>query len=157
MDQRQIVRRVTDLKVVSDFTKFLLKQNILSLAIAVVVGAALGGLVKAMVDGFIMPIVGAVMPSGEWQTASWKIGPVRFAVGSILAAFVNFLIVAFVAWRLTKFFIKEDAAPPARACEFCTMPIGMAATRCPHCTSQLTVPDEMRDPLLAKADSRSLP
>jgi large conductance mechanosensitive channel len=62
MDQRHIVRRVTDLKPVSDFKKFLLKQNILSLAIAVVVGAALGGLVKAMVDGFVMPIVGALTP-----------------------------------------------------------------------------------------------
>ena len=137
MDQRQVVRRVTDTKVVSDFMKFLLKQNILSLAIAVVVGAALSGLVKAMVDGFVMPIVGALTPATGWEKLTISIGPVQFAVGAILSAFINFLVVAFVAWRLTKFFIKEEAAPPARACEFCRMPIALEATRCPHCTSQL--------------------
>src|ERR1044071_1271107 len=129
MDQRQIVRRVTDLKPVSDFRKFLLKQNILSLAIAVVVGAALSGLVKAMVDGFVMPIVGALTPATGWEKMTVDVGSVRFQVGAILSAFVNFLIVAFVAWRLTKFFVKEDAAPPARACEYCRMPIDVAATR----------------------------
>jgi large conductance mechanosensitive channel len=140
MDQRQIVRRVTDLKPVSDFRKFLLKQNILSLAIAVVVGAALGGLVKAMVDGFIMPIVGAITPATGWEKMTISFKSVTFHVGSILSAFINFLVVAFVAWRLTRFFVKEDAAPPVRACEFCRMPIDLAATRCPHCTSQLAAP-----------------
>ena len=138
MDQRQIVRRVTDMKPVSDFMKFMLKQNILSLAIAVVVGAALGGLVKAMVDGLLMPIVGAMTPSSGWEKWTVALGPVVFQVGAILSALVNFLIVAFVAWRLTKFFIKEDAAPPARACEFCRMPVDLMATRCPHCTSELS-------------------
>ena len=138
MDQRQIVRRVTDLKPLSDFRQFLLKQNILSLAIAVVVGAALGGLVKAMVDGFLMPVVGALTPATGWEKMTLAVGPVVFQVGAILSAFINFLVVAFVAWRLTKFFIKEEAKPPARACEYCKMPIDMAATRCPHCTSQLT-------------------
>jgi large conductance mechanosensitive channel len=132
-----MVRRVTDTKMVSDFMKFLLKQNILSLAIAVVVGAALGGLVKAVVDGFVMPIVGALTPQTGWEKMMLDLGPFHFAVGAILSAFINFIVVAFVAWRLTKFFIKEDAAPPARACEFCRMPIALEATRCPHCTSQL--------------------
>ena len=139
MDQRELVRRVTDMKPVSDFRKFLLKQNILSLAIAVVVGAALSGLVKAMVDGFIMPIVGALTPASGWEKMTLDVGSVRFQIGAILSAFVNFLIVAFVAWRLTKFFVKEDAAPPARVCEFCRMPVDLAATRCPHCTSQIPI------------------
>jgi large conductance mechanosensitive channel len=137
MDQREIVRRVADLRPVSDFRKFLLKQNILSLAIAVVVGAALSGLVKAMVDGFIMPIVGAVTPATGWEKMTVSFRSVVFHVGSILSAFINFLVVAFVAWRLTRIFVKEDAAPPARVCQFCRMAIDPAAIRCPHCTSQL--------------------
>jgi large conductance mechanosensitive channel len=139
MDQREIVRRVTDLRPLSDFRKFLLKQNILSLAIAVVVGAALGGLVKSLVDGFLMPIVGALTPATGWEKMTLDVGSVRFQIGAILSAFINFLVVAFVAWRLTKFFVKEDAKPPARACDFCRMEIDVAATRCPYCTSQLTV------------------
>src|SRR3954465_1906166 len=137
MDQRQIVRRVTDLKPVSDFKKFLLKQNILSLAIAVVVGAALGGLVKGMVDGFVMPIVGALTPATGWEKMTMDVGSVRFQIGAILSAFLNFLVVAFVAWRLTRFFVKEEAKPPARSCDYCRKEVDVAATRCPYCTSQL--------------------
>jgi large conductance mechanosensitive channel len=138
MEQRHIVRRLTDAKPVSDFTKFLVKQNILSLALAVVVGTALNGLVKSLVDGFLMPIVGAMTPATGWEKMTIDVGSIRFQIGAILSAFINFLIVAFVAWRLTKFFVKEESAPPARVCEFCRKEVDLAATRCPHCTSQLT-------------------
>ena len=137
MDQRQVVRRIADVKVMSDFMAFLLKQNILSLAIAVVVGTALNSLVKSVVDDFIMPIVGAALPAGEWQKATLDLGPVKFGIGNFASVFLNFLIVAFVAWRLAKLFIKETAAPATKTCEFCKMTADPAATRCPHCTSQL--------------------
>jgi large conductance mechanosensitive channel len=137
MDQRQVIRRITDLEPVSDFRKFLLKQNIVSLAIAVVVGAALQVLVKAFVDSFIMPIVGAVTPGGEWQRMTIAIGPVQFGTGSFLAALLNFLIIGFVAWRLTKMFVKEDAPPPTKDCTFCFSKIDPRATKCPNCTSAL--------------------
>lgn len=125
---------------ISDFKKFLLKQNIVSLAIAVVIGAALAALVKALVDAFIMPVIGAFLPAGDWQTFTMAIGPVRFGVGSFLAALMNFLIVAFVAWRLAKMFITEETPPATKPCPHCRMRIDPAATRCPHCTSQLTSP-----------------
>jgi large conductance mechanosensitive channel len=138
MEQRQIVRRITDNAVVSDFRKFLLKQNIVSLAIAVVVGAALQVLVKAFVDSFIMPIVGAITPGGAWQQMTIAIGSVRFGVGAFLAALLNFLIVGLVAWRMTKIFVKADAPVPTKDCEFCLSKIDPRATRCPQCTSQLS-------------------
>lgn len=138
MEQRHIVRRIADHAVISDFRKFLLKQNIVSLAIAVVVGAALQVLVKAFVDSFIMPIVGAITPGGQWQTWTAGIGSVRFGVGAFLAALLNFFIVGFVAWRLTKAFVAADPPPAAtKDCEFCLSKIDPRATRCPHCTSQL--------------------
>jgi large conductance mechanosensitive channel len=125
---------------IRDFKAFLVKQNIVGLAIAVVVGTALNGLVKAVVDGGIMPIVLAATPDGDWQTATWKVGSVEFGVGAILAALVNFLIVGFVAWRLAKAFIAAEPATPAKAtkeCAYCRMSIDGAATRCAHCTSVL--------------------
>jgi large conductance mechanosensitive channel len=137
MEQRHIVRRITDHEVVSDFRKFLLKQNIVSLAIAVVVGAALQVLVKAFVDSFIMPIVGVITPGGEWQKMTIAIGPVQFGVGSFLAALLNFLIVGFVAWRLTRAFVKEDVPPATKDCQFCLSKVDPRATRCPNCTSQI--------------------
>jgi large conductance mechanosensitive channel len=95
-------------------------------------------LVKALVDDFIMPIVAALGPGGEWQTATWDVGPVKFGVGDFLAALINFLIIGFVAWRISKIFIKPEAEAPMRDCPFCRMSIKAAATRCPNCTSQLT-------------------
>jgi large conductance mechanosensitive channel len=121
----------------TDFKAFLIKQNILALAIAVVVGTALGGLVKAVVDGFVMPIVGVITPSGDWQKATWTIGPVHFGTGLVLAALLNFLIVGFVAWRISRAFIRETPTPATKVCQHCRMTIDAAATRCPHCTSQL--------------------
>ena len=122
---------------IKEFKDFLLKQNIVALAIAVVVGTALNTLVKALVDDFIMPIIAAAGPGGEWQTATWNVGSVKFGVGDFLAALINFLIIGFVAWRISKIFLKPEAETPMKDCPYCRMSINAAATRCPNCTSQL--------------------
>lgn len=122
---------------VNEFKNFLLKQNVVALAIAVVVGTALNALVKALVDDFIMPMIVAIGPGGEWQKATWAVGSVKFGVGDFIAALINFLIVAFVAWRISRIFIKEEAEAPKKICPFCRMSIDASATRCPHCTSQV--------------------
>jgi large conductance mechanosensitive channel len=120
-----------------EFKEFLLKQNVVALAIAVVVGTALNALVKAIVDDFIMPVVVALGPGGEWQKATWTVGPVKFGVGDFISAVINFIIIGFVAWRISKIFIKSADETPKRKCPYCKMDIDPAATRCPHCTSQL--------------------
>lgn len=121
-----------------EFKDFLLKQNVIALAIAVVVGTALNTLVKALVDDFIMPIVVAIGPGGDWQTATWNVGSVKFGVGDFAAALINFLIIGLVAWRISKIFIKPDPEAPKKDCPYCRMSIDAAAIRCPHCTSQLS-------------------
>ena len=122
-----------------DFKKFLMKENFIALAIAVVLGAAIGKVVQAVVDDFIMPLVAAATPSGDWQKATLDLGPLKFGIGDFASVFLNFLIVAFVVWRIAKVFEKPapPPPPPARQCQFCRMEIDAAATRCPHCTSQL--------------------
>jgi large conductance mechanosensitive channel len=121
-----------------DFKNFLMKENFIALALAVVLGAAVNKVVQAIVDDFIMPIVGAVTPGGEWQKATWNVGSMKFGVGDFLSVLINFIIIALVVWRIAKMF-EKPAAPkaPARQCQFCKMEIDAAATRCPHCTSQL--------------------
>ncbi|HEY3747017.1 MAG TPA: MscL family protein [Gemmatimonadaceae bacterium] len=119
------------------FKDFLLKQNVVALAIAVVVGTALNALVKALVDDFIMPIIVAMGPGGEWQKATWSVGPVKFGIGDFFAAVINFIIIGFVAWRISKIFIKPEAVAPVKNCPYCRMSMDPAATRCPHCTSQV--------------------
>jgi len=125
------------MRVMSEFKEFLLKQNVIALAIAVVVGTALNALVKALVDDFIMPIIVAIGPGGDWQKATWTVGTVKFGIGDFAAALINFIIIGFVAWRISKIFIKPEATVPKRNCQYCKMEIDAAATRCPHCTSQL--------------------
>jgi large conductance mechanosensitive channel len=121
-----------------DFKLFLVKQNALALAIGVVIGAALTKVVTALVDDIIMPIIAVAQPGGEWQKATLDVGPFHFLVGDLANAIINFLIIGFVVWRISKFFIKPDPAAPTRVCPFCRMTLDAAATRCAHCTSQLT-------------------
>jgi len=121
-----------------EFKDFLLKQNVVALAIAVVIATALTALVKALVDDFIMPIIVAFGPGGDWQTATWSVGKVKFGVGDFAAAVINFLIIGFVAWRISKIFIKPAAEAPKKDCPYCRMSIDATASRCPNCTSQLS-------------------
>lgn len=121
-----------------DFKAFIIRENVLALAIAVVLGAAAGKVVTAVVEDFIMPIVSAVTPSGAWQTMTVGIGSVRFKVGDFLSVLLNFVIIGFVVWRISKLFIRP--APPGpvmKPCPFCKMAVDPGALRCPHCTSQL--------------------
>ena len=122
-----------------EFKAFLVKENVLALAIAVVVGAALNQLVTAVVDDFIMPVVAVAQPEGNWQ--EWQTpGPIAFKLGHFLSALLHFLIVGFVAWRISKAFIKPapvGEVPATKPCPYCRMAVDSAATRCAHCTSEL--------------------
>lgn len=123
-----------------EFRAFLIKENVLALAIAVVIGAALSKLVAAFVADFIMPIVGRVTPAGDWRTFAWEVGGVRFLIGDFLGAMLDFLIIGFVAWRMTKLFTRPatPAATATKECPYCRQSIDARASRCSHCTSQLT-------------------
>jgi large conductance mechanosensitive channel len=123
-----------------EFKAFILKENVLALAIAVVLGAAFGKIVTAVVDDFVMPIVGALTPSGTWQKATLDVGSVKFGIGDFVSVLINFIIIGFVVWRISKIFIHPPAAPTGpvtKPCPYCRMAVDPAATRCPHCTSDL--------------------
>jgi large conductance mechanosensitive channel len=124
----------------AEFKAFLIKQNALALAIAFVVGAALNTVVQSIVNDVIMPVVAVASPAGEWQKTMWDIGAFHFGVGNLASALINFLIIGFVAWRLSKLFLKEEAPAPAPAtqvCRYCKMSVDAQATRCAYCTSTL--------------------
>ena len=123
-----------------EFKQFLVKENVLALAIAVVIGAAMGKLVTALVNDFIMPIVGAVSPGGNWRAYTLDVGPVSFLVGDFIGAVIDFIIVAFVVWRISKALIRPAPAaekPATRECPHCRSTIDARATRCAHCTATL--------------------
>ncbi len=124
-----------------DFKAFLVKNNIIMLAVAFVIGAATNELVQAFVADFIMPIVGRVTPGGAWRELAVDVGGVRFLVGHFLGAFLSFLIVALVAWQIARALIKPppaDEKPATKPCPYCKQMIDATASRCAFCTSQLT-------------------
>ncbi len=122
-----------------DFKSFLLKQNALALAIAVVLGAALNQVVTSIVDNFIMPLVALITPQSAWQDWAFTVGSSTFGVGKFLGALLNFIIVGFVVWRMSKLMPAAPAAPATQDCPRCFSTIDARATRCPNCTADLGV------------------
>ncbi|HKD42771.1 MAG TPA: large conductance mechanosensitive channel protein MscL [Myxococcaceae bacterium] len=125
----------TNVKVVSEFKAFLLKQNALALAIGVVIGAAVGKVVSGIVDDLIMPIVGTLLPGGEWRNAQFTLsGTNAIKYGDMLGRLIDFSIVALVIFFIVKLFVKEALAAPTKTCPQCQETIPAAATRCRACT-----------------------
>jgi large conductance mechanosensitive channel len=88
-----------------EFMAFLKQYGIIGLAIAVIIGGQLNELVKAVVDGILMPFVSMLLPSGlEWQAWEWH----HFLPGRVLAALVNFLIVAWLVFWFSKKVLREE-------------------------------------------------
>ncbi|MBK7293881.1 MAG: large conductance mechanosensitive channel protein MscL [Holophagaceae bacterium] len=124
-----------------EFKAFIMKGNVIDLAVAVVVGGAFGKIVTAFVDGMVMPLVTYVLPANiKWE--EWVLG--KFRIGAVLGASVNFLIIALVIFlvliKLLGRFIKKEeapAAPDTKECPACLEQVPLKATRCKHCTSQL--------------------
>ncbi|HWA16108.1 MAG TPA: MscL family protein [Gemmatimonadales bacterium] len=93
-----------------EFMKFLKEYSVIGLAIGVIIGTKAGELVKAITDGLLMPFVEPILSSagGKWQEATLDIGPFHFQPGMVLAALVNFLIIAFLVFLFAKKVLKEE-------------------------------------------------
>lgn len=137
--------------VLREFNAFLMKNNILALALAVVVGTALAAVVGSLVADIIMPPVGLLLGGVDFQSlyldlsgkgyptlaAAKAAGAATINYGSFLNTVIIFVIVAFVVFLIAKAFVKEAPAAPVKACGRCTLDMPLAASRCPHCTSEV--------------------
>jgi large conductance mechanosensitive channel len=121
----------------AEFKAFLLKTNALALAIGVVIGAAIGKVVSSIVADLIMPIIGHVTPSGDWRALT--VGPKdEFKIGDFLGNVVDFCIIAFVVFLITKALLREKPKPATtKACPQCLEQVPLEAKRCRACTSTL--------------------
>ncbi len=127
-------------KLLKEFKEFAMKGNVLDLAIAVVMGAAFGKVVTAVVEIFLNPILES-LPKLE-NGGTGFLG----SIVSFCAVVVEFILVALVLFAIVKAANKakdlkkkeEPAAEPTtKVCPFCQSEISIKATRCPHCTSEL--------------------
>jgi large conductance mechanosensitive channel len=141
-----------------DFKAFIMKGNVLDLAVAVIIGGAFGAIVTSLVNGIIMPPIGMILGHIDFKDlyfslngqtyasldAAQKAGAPVVAYGQFFNTVVNFLIIAAVVFiavqaasKLKKAPAPAPAAPTTKDCPFCCMPIPIPAKRCPQCTSQL--------------------
>jgi large conductance mechanosensitive channel len=129
----------------NEFKEFLLKTNALALAVGVIIGAAVGKVVGSLVSDILMPVIGLLIPGGEWREAKLVMmtkpdGTAGAAItyGSFLGAVVDFVIIAFVVFVITKALLKPAPAPPApptKTCPECRETVPADARKCRACAS----------------------
>lgn len=128
-----------------EFKDFVMRGNVLDLAVAVIIGGAFGKIIGSLVNDVLMPLIGLLMGGINFAALSITIGDAVIAYGAFIQTIVDFLIIAFVIFIIVKGANaakkKEPASAPAepttKECPFCFTEISIKATRCPHCTSKL--------------------
>jgi large conductance mechanosensitive channel len=139
------------------FRDFAMRGNVLDLAVAVVMGAAFGGVVTSFTNDILMPPIGLLLGQVDFSNlflnlSSTPVASVAEAkekgiatlnYGVFLNTVINFVIVGFAVFLLVRWvnrFARKPAAapaPPTKECPYCFSAIPLKATRCPHCTSEV--------------------
>lgn len=138
-------------KFLQEFKSFALRGNVMDLAIGVIIGAAFQAIINSLVKDIISPLIGLIANT-DLSALQFNILDVPIRYGSFLTAVINFVIMAFAIFLLIKTMNviasigkkgkdQEPETPSSKTCPYCMSEIDIAATRCPHCTSQLTAPE----------------
>ena len=125
-----------------EFKDFIMRGNVLDLAVAVIIGGAFGKIVSSLVNDMLMPLIGLLMGRVNFAELAWNVGSASVKWGAFVQAIIDFVIVAFVIFLIIKAAnkMKKPApvvAPTTKECPHCFSTINIKATRCPNCTSQL--------------------
>ncbi len=145
-----------------EFKKFIMRGNVLDLAVGIIIGAAFGAIVKSLVDDVIMPPIGLALGNVDFSDLflllkdgakaappyatladAQAAGAVTLNYGLFINQIVTFLIVAFAVFMVVRVANRLQGPPPAPAattkdCPYCKTSIPLGAVRCPHCTSELS-------------------
>ncbi|MEK7637646.1 MAG: large-conductance mechanosensitive channel protein MscL [Patescibacteria group bacterium] len=130
-----------------DFKTFITRGNVMDLAVGVIIGGAFGKIVSSLVADILTPVIslltGGIDFSGlKVRVAGTDTAPIYLTYGKFIQTTIDFLIIAavifFMVRAINKLHKSVTAPVTTRACPRCTMPVNIAATRCPHCTSELT-------------------
>lgn len=132
------------------FQKFILRGNVVDLAVGIVIGAAFGNVVQALVKDLITPTIGLIGGVPDFSNYVVTAGSARFAVGDFINTVIAFLLVALAVYffvvvpvnRLMERYRTEPEPAPTKSCPECTSKIPEAARRCPQCAAQLEPPSE---------------
>jgi large conductance mechanosensitive channel len=146
-----------------DFKEFVVRGNVVDMAVGIVIGAAFGAIVKSFVDDVLMPPIGLLLGNVDFSNlfitlregakaagpyaslaAAKAVGAVTLNLGIFINTIISFIIIAFAVFLVIKGINRmkrEEEASPAepttKECPFCLSEIPLKASRCPHCTSEL--------------------
>jgi large conductance mechanosensitive channel len=143
-----------------EFKEFAIKGNAVDMAVGIIIGAAFGSIITSLVKDIVMPPISLMTGGLDWSNKfvilrdapaggvfttaadAAKAGAITWNYGAFVTLIVNFLIVAFCIFLLVRAINnmrKPGAAEPvSKECPFCSMNIPIKATRCPHCTSEMS-------------------
>ena len=131
------------------FKTFLLRGNVLDLAVAVVLGGAFGALVAALVKDLLTPFIGAIVQAPDFSAIAFEINRSKFLIGDFLNAVLSFLLIAiavyvFIVLPMNALVAQQRRGeaptdPTTKKCPECLSEVPIAARRCAHCTSALPI------------------
>lgn len=132
----------------AEFKKFIMRGNVIDLAVGVIIGGAFQAIVSSLVDDIVTPLLGIILGKVDFSSLAVKIGAATINYGKFITAIINFFIMALVIFaiikvindvseRLRKKPEEEEPAPTTKVCPYCKSEIDIEAVKCPHCTSDV--------------------
>lgn len=133
----------------AEFKEFISRGNMMDMAVGIIVGGAFTSIVNSLVENLIQPLF-ELVPGASADVSGLVVPGTNIDFGAFLSACINFIIIAFVAFMLVKGMNKlrkaadkvagkeEEPEAEPRTCPFCFEEIHEEATRCPHCTAEIT-------------------
>jgi len=119
-----------------EFRDFLLKTNMIALALAVVIGGAIGKVVNSIVADLLGGIIKAIQGNASgWDALNVKVMRIEFRFGTFAGVLLEFLMIAGIVFFISKLFIKNAPPPPTKTCPACKEAIHPDATKCKFCTA----------------------
>ena len=135
-------------KFMGEFKEFIMRGNVMDLAVGVIIGGAFQAIVNSLTNDILSPLLGLV-GNTDFSALVFTIRDVEVRYGAFITAIINFIIMAFVIFLMVKGINAlmdlgkkpeapaAPAAPTTKKCPHCCSEIAIEATRCPHCTSEL--------------------
>jgi large conductance mechanosensitive channel len=129
---------------IKEFKEFIMKGNVMDLAVAVIIGGAFGKIISSLVNDILMPLIGLILGGIDFSSLAFTVGDAKVTYGNFINSVIDFLIISLVIFlmikalsRLKKKPAPVVAEPTTKECPRCFSTISIKATRCPNCTSEL--------------------
>jgi len=133
---------------IKEFKEFALKGNVMMIAVGVLIGGAFQSIVTSLIDNILSPVLGLFVGK-NFDVLYFSVFGVSINYGAFITSVINFIVLAFVVFMIVKTMnrlaatgkdeVPKEEKPPARLCPYCMSEVHAEATRCPACTSQLSI------------------